>query len=357
MMPATNLWGRLLACGGLSGRPWAILCLLACLPLSAQTSVNDGIAAFHQGRYAEAKKILTSFPADPRAQTFLALATAGAGACPEAEPRLKQQLESNSDAQLRRLAGLGLTQCLIARKDFDAAVSVLARLQHDFPKDADVLYESARLHMRAWNEAVLHMYQEAPSSFRVNQLSAEVFETQGRYGEAIAEYRKAIEKNRDALNLHFRLGRALLLESHSQAALEQAQKEFEAELALNPSDAAAEYQIGQILIARQNGDQAASHFAKAVALSPDFPEALVALGKTHLNAKRYSEAIPLLERAVRAQPNLESAHYALMLAYRNTGNSEKALKEKAELDRLQKPPEGEFSEFLKKLGEKPAEKP
>jgi tetratricopeptide (TPR) repeat protein len=201
------------------------------------------------------------------------------------------------------------------------------------------------------------MYQEAPSSFRVNQLSAEVFETQGRYAEAITEYRKAIEKNREALNLHFRLGRALLLESHSPSALEQAQKEFEAELARNPSDAAAEYQIGQILIARQNSDQAAPHFAKAVALSPDFPEALVALGKTHLNAKRYSEAIPLLERAVRVQPNMESAHYALMLAYRNTGNSERALNEKAELDRLQKPPEGEFSEFLKKLGEKPAEKP
>jgi tetratricopeptide (TPR) repeat protein len=356
-MPAINLWGRLLACGGLSGRPWAILCLLACLPLSAQTSVGDGITAFHHGRYTEAKKILTAFPADPRAQTFLALAMAGAGDCPEAEPRLKQQFESNSDAQLRRLSGLGLTQCLIARKDFDAAVPILARLQRDFPKDADVLYESARLHMRAWNEAVLRMYQEAPSSFRVNQLSAEVFETQGRYAEAITEYRKAIEKNREALNLHFRLGRALLLESHSPSALEQAQKEFEAELALNPSDAAAEYQIGQILIARQNSDQAAPHFAKAVALSPDFPEALVALGKTHLNAKRYSEAIPLLERAVRVQPNMESAHYALMLAYRNTGNSERALNEKAELDRLQKPPEGEFSEFLKKLGEKPAEKP
>jgi tetratricopeptide (TPR) repeat protein len=325
----------------------AISGLLACLAVFAQSGVEDGIQAFHQGRYAEARKILTAYPADPRAQTFLALAMAGSDGCPEAEPRLRQQLESNGDAQLRRLSGLGLTQCLMARKDFDAAVPVLARLQHDFPKDADVLYESARLHMRAWNEAVLRMYQEAPSSFRVNQLSAEVFETQGRYGEATAEYRKAIEKNRDALNLHFRLGRALLLESHSPAALEQAQKEFEAELALNPSDAAAEYQIGQILVARQNSDQAAPHF----------PEAPVALGKTHLNAKRYSEAIPLLERAVRAQPNMESAHYALMLAYRNSGNSEKALKEKAELDRLQKPPEGEFSEFLKRLGEKPAQKP
>jgi hypothetical protein len=34
---------------------------------------------------------------------------------------------------------------------------------------------------------------------------------------------------------------------------------------------------------------------------------------------------------------------------------EKAKAEKAILDRLQKPPQGEFSDFLKRLGEKPPE--
>jgi hypothetical protein len=43
-----------------------------------------------------------------------------------------------------------------------------------------------------------------------------------------------------------------------------------------------------------------------------------------------------------------------MLAYRNSGDAENAKREKAILDELQKPPEGEFTEFLKKLGEKPA---
>jgi tetratricopeptide (TPR) repeat protein len=334
-----------------------ISALIWCAPLLAQTGVDAGIRAFHQGRYAEAKKLLSSFPSDHLARTFLALATAASGGCRQAEPSLKQQFESNGDAELRRLSGLALTQCLIARKDFAGAAAVVARLEREFPKDADVLYESARLHMRAWNDAVLRMYQNAPASFRVNQLSAEIFETQGRYGEAAAEYRKAIAKNPDALNLHFRLGRALLLESHAPAALEAAQKEFEAELRLNPSDAAAEYEIGQILTARDRSSEAAEHFARAVELSPDFPEALVALAKTHVRAGRYSDAIALLERAVRLQPDMESAHYTLMLVYRNTGDAQKALKEKAELDRLQKPPEGEFSEFLKKLGEKPAEKP
>ena len=55
-------------------------------------------------------------------------------------------------------------------------------------------------------------------------------------------------------------------------------------------------------------------------------------------------------------PKSESAHYSLMMAYRNAGRMADAKREKAELDKLQKPPEGEFTEFLKKLGEKQPEK-
>src|SRR5581483_3791934 len=101
---------------------------------------------------------------------------------------------------------------------------------------------------------------------------------------------------------------------------------------------------------RQDG--ARRHFERAAALSPDFPEALVALGRVHLQEKRYQEAIRLLERAVKLQSENEAAHYALMMAYRNTGQTEKERAEQVVLQRLQKPPEGEFTEFLKKLGEK-----
>ena len=45
-----------------------------------------------------------------------------------------------------------------------------------------------------------------------------------------------------------------------------------------------------------------------------------------------------------------------MMAYRNAGDMDEARREKAELDELQKAPEGEFTDFLKKLGEKPQDK-
>ncbi len=71
-----------------------------------------------------------------------------------------------------------------------------------------------------------------------------------------------------------------------------------------------------------------------------------------IQAKQYSEAIPLLERVVKSQPDSEGGHYNLMLAYRNSGRMDKAREEQQVLERLQRPPEGEFTDFLKKLGEK-----
>jgi hypothetical protein len=44
-----------------------------------------------------------------------------------------------------------------------------------------------------------------------------------------------------------------------------------------------------------------------------------------------------------------------MRAYRRAGRQEDALKQKEELERLQRPPEGEFTDFLKRIGEKPGQ--
>jgi tetratricopeptide (TPR) repeat protein len=332
-------------------------CVLALLAasLGAQTTA-EGIEAFHRGRYAQARqtleKVVSASPNDTAARTFLALSRAATGACDAARGDLEQQFANNPEVSLRRLAGIALVQCGLSRNRLADVWPVLNQLQKSFPDDADVLYETARVHMKAWNDAVFQMHQKTPASFRVNQLSGEIFETQARYQEAATEYRKAIQKNPAALNLHYRLGRALLLQSHDPANLREARREFEAELVLNPSDAVAEYQVGQILQAEQNPALAAARFEKAVSLDPNFAEALIALAKTRSDAKKYAEAIPLLERAVKLQPASEPAHYGLMLAYRNAGRMDDAQREKAVFDKLSRPPEGEFTEFLKKLGDK-----
>ena len=309
----------------------------------------EGIAAFERGDYRAAKASLERASNDPQARLFLALIQAATGQCDAAIAELSKGFAAGDH---RRLAGIALAQCQVNARRFAEAGATVAGLEKQFPSDADVLYVSADYHMKAWNDAIYRMYQKTPASYRVDQLSAEVFETQGKYAEAVAEYRKAIEKNPKAIDLHYRLGRALLQQSHDPAGLEQARREFQAELALNPSDAAAEYQVGQVLTAEQKKSEAGAHFERAAELRPDFPEALIAVAKLRSDARRYADAIALLERAVKLQPRNESAHYNLMLAYRNAGRTAEAQREKTELDKLQKPPEGEFTDFLKRLGDK-----
>ncbi|HEY3936334.1 MAG TPA: tetratricopeptide repeat protein, partial [Bryobacteraceae bacterium] len=244
-------------------------------------------------------------------------------------------------------------KCYSAAGDEAKTFALLAQLERRFPNDPDVLYLMARLHMKAFNDATFAMFQRTPASYRVHELSAEIFEVENRYSDAVAEYRKAIEINPSAPDLHYRLGRAILLEGHSPELLAQAASEFEAELKLNPEDGACEFQLGQIAQVQAKTADAKAHFEQAVALSPNFVQAMIALGKLQTQAQRYQEAIGLLTRATKLQPENEGAHYALLTAYRDAGEMDKAAAEKAILDRLQKPPEGEFTDFLKKLGTQP----
>ena len=323
------------------------LALLAAATLHAN---DDGIAAFNEGRFSLALSQLQN-RTDQKSRVFLALTQAALGECKTALPSLVASGRL-SDPTLARLSGLAAVRCYSAAGEGARSLDALDRLLQRFPNDPDVLYLCAKLHMKAFNDATFAMFQRAPNSYRVHELSAEIFEVENRYSDAVAEYRNAIDVNPNAADLHFRLGRALLLESHKPEALDLAAAEFQAELKLSPEDSACEFQLGQIALVKSDTNEAKAHFKRAITLSPTFVQALIALGKLYQSDKNYAEAIELLSRATQAQPANESAHYALMTAYRDSGQMEKAKAEKVVLDRLQKPPEGEFSDFLRKLGEK-----
>jgi tetratricopeptide (TPR) repeat protein len=328
----------------------AISRIAIALLLAQGQQTEDGIAAFNEGRYSVALAKLTEAAKDPndkQAHLFLALAQAATGDCTRALPAL------SSMAAEERLAGIAAVKCYSAAANETKAFALLDEMAAHRPNDADVLYLKAKLHMKAFNNTTLAIFQRTPASYRVHELSAEILEVQNRYDDAVSEYRKAIEMNPQAPDLHFRLGRAILLAGHDPNSLEKAAAEFRAELKLNPEDGACEFQLGQIAQVEGKKADAKGHFEKALDLSPQFAQALIALGKIETQEKHNDKALNLLIKAVELQPANETAHYALLTAYRDAGQMDKAKAEKAILEKLQKPPEGEFSDFLKKLGEKP----
>jgi len=350
---APRFYARLRYLAVIAGAGFLSMC-----PLYGASLRDEGIAAFRDGRYSVALEKLKSATKDnandPDARVFLGLTQAALNECKSAMPALTWGFHLPGQ-DLPRMAGLAAAKCEQFSGNETKAFETLREVERRFPNDADVLYALAKFHMRAFNDATFAMFQRTPASYRVHQLSAEIFEVQARYDEAAAEYRRAIALNPKGPGLHYDLGRALLMQSHGSEALESARGEFEAERTINPEDSATEFQLGQIAQAQGKREEAARHFQRALNLSPDFPEALVALAKLDSQAKRYSVAVAALQRAIALQPSNEAAHYALMMAYRDSGQMEKARAEQQTLDGLQRPPEGEFTNFLKKLGEKPPE--
>lgn len=73
-------------------------------------------------------------------------------------------------------------------------------------------------------------------------------------------------------------------------------KKFQPALALDPRNAGAEYEIGEIYRRRSQPQQAASHFATAVEIDPRFEDAQIALARTLIGPQQPSESGIYLQR-------------------------------------------------------------
>jgi len=334
-----------------------LFCVLACtvrlLAQNAEALLSDGVEQFKNGKYAAALDTFTAVlklsPADARAIAYEQLTRAVLGDCSRTLNELVLQAKRNPDPDLRRRSGIYAVRCLAARNDFPEALPLLADLLNRNPGDADVIYEAAETFNRAFNYSIFELFQREPSSYRANQLSAEILQTQGRFAEAVAQLQKAIERNPTALQLHEQLGRAVLRESSGPESQEKARAAFDAELTLNPQNAAAQFELGRVLFSQQKQEEAAARLEQALTLRPLFPEAMVVLARVRDAQKQPEAAIKLLRKATEISPGLEGAHTELIRIYKELGNIKEAQREQAEWDKQKK---ATANEALDRLREK-----
>jgi Tfp pilus assembly protein PilF len=201
-------------------------------------------------------------------------------------------------------------------------------LTSEFPNDPDVLYLSVHTYSDLATRASENLAQSAPSSYQARELNAEAYESQGKWDKAAQEYQKALAQNPDAPGIHFRIGRLLLSKPNpSPEIVEQAKKEFQAELKIDPLNAGAEYVLGELARQDQHWGDAIEHFSRASKLDPGFGDAFLGLGEALISARNFPDAIPPLEAAVKLEPANPAAHYNLATAYSRTGKKAEADKE------------------------------
>jgi tetratricopeptide (TPR) repeat protein len=327
-------------------------------PSTPEVHAQLGFIYFQEGKFNDAvgrlREAIRLKPSLPNLDTLLAMSLSELGQYTEALPALEKGFRQSVDPSLKRMCGLHLQRAYTGlARDRDAVVVAL-ELSRLHPDDPEVLYHASRLLANLAYLQTMRLSRVAPTSVWMRQAAGEANESQGLYDAAIAEYREVLVLAPRRPNVHFRIGRALLSRARASAtqtgaagtdattagAADEAIHEFEQELEIDPTNANAAYEIGELR--RKGGalDAARTAFERALTHYPEFEEALVGLGRTLVAQGQPALALPHLRRATTRNPANDVAWYQLAQAYGALGQSAEQTTALAAFTRLRDAREG-----------------
>lgn len=322
--------------------------LAALNPALAEAHARLGLVYFQEKKFAKAvpalRRSLKLKPGLANTDVLLAMSLSELGQYEEALAGLEKGFKRSSDPVLKRMSGLELARAYTGlRRDRDA-VEVALELERLYPKDPEVLYHAGKLFGNFAYLTMQRLGDVAPGSVWRHQAAGEAHQSQGDYDFAILEYREALKLDPSRPGIHYRIGRSLLLRGTQTNAraedAEEAAKEFELELQIDPDNANAAYELGEI--ARKAGqlEKARQMFEGAVGRVPGFEVAQIGLGRTLAALGKPDLAVPHLQQAVALNPNNEASYYHLAQAYGALGKAAERDEALARFQRLRQKKSG-----------------
>jgi predicted Zn-dependent protease len=183
------------------------------------------------------------------------------------------------------------------------------------------------------------LHDEAPGSVWMLQAQGEANEAQKDYDAAIIAFNHVLVLDPTRPGIHYKLGRVYLKryeEAHKPEDRESARKEFAAEIAVDPGNGNAGYELANIDLGLGNLEEARQGFEQVLARFPDFEEALVAIGGIRLQDQKPDQAVQPLEHAAQLRPDDKVAWYRLAQAERELGNKDATQKAMVKFQQLRK---------------------
>ena len=223
-----------------------------------------------------------------------------------------------------------LALALQAAGRIEESISQLNRAVAENPKDADALYQLARIYKNASLQAIESLKALDQDSFQLHALMGEVYADEERNPEAIKEYQAALAKRPDATGIHYAIGVAYWV----QHQLDAAKKEFMDALKENPNDALTNLYLGDIAVHDQRFTEAHEYLTVAGRGQPNMPQLHVLLGKCYRGENEPEKAKTEFLTAIQADPTVAQPHYLLAQVYRELRNPQASSKEFAEFERL-----------------------
>jgi tetratricopeptide (TPR) repeat protein len=196
---------------------------------------------------------------------------AESGRCADALPLLAKTATHLTDKELQKRIGLDGVRCATTLQRQEPLQEFLSMLSRQFPHDPEVLYVLTHAYSDLSARSARELAITAPTSIPALEMDADTNEQQGKWDAAEKDYRKILEENPRYPSIHFRLARLLLSKPNPAPDFaEQAKKELQQELEIDPANAGAEYVLGEL--ARQATDlpAAVEHFSKATKFDNTF---------------------------------------------------------------------------------------
>lgn len=295
-------------------------------PNSPEVHANLGFTYFYDGNYDKAtdafKRALQLNPAMPEAKLMLGMCYAHTGRIKEAIPILEPAFRQPPNTEVGREIGLRLLHGYRGLGESEKAAEVGEELMNRFPRDPEILYEVSRMYADRSLQVMLHLVEVAPNSAWKRMAFGQVHESQKQYDLAIVEYQNALKIDAKVPTLHYHLGHAILLNSPDKdSAREEALQAFQQELAIDPHNPDAEYEIGEIYRQRGQLEPARDHYLRATQNDSTFEEAQVALARILITLGSPKEALPHLMIAVKLDPSNEIPHFLLARIYKTMGET------------------------------------
>ena len=310
-------------------------------PNVAEIYANLGAVYFQEGKLDDAidtlHHALRLKPSLTRAKSLLAICLTESGRSAEALPGLEDCFRSSAEPQLKRQCGLELLRAYTAlHRDADAVETSLA-LNKAWPDDPEILYQTGKIYGNFTYLTMEKLRDKAPNSVWMLQAKAEAQESEKQYDLALASFESVLRLEPQRPGVHYRMGRVYLArfeQARDPKDRDQAADQFRAELALDPLNSNAAYELAQIQYDLGNLEEARRQFESIVERRPEFEQARVGLAGILIETEKPSEAVTQLKRAIELDPNDEVAWYRLATALRLTGEREEQKKALAVFQRL-----------------------
>jgi tetratricopeptide (TPR) repeat protein len=307
--------------------------IIAIDPKNVDALGNLGVLLFFQGDYAGSiphlRAALKLKPMLWKIQALLGMAEKRTGDLKAAAINLEKTFPNLQEQKIRTETGMELIDLYSSTGDLSKAVPIVSTLRDQDPTNVEIIYMAYRIYSDLLDEARLTLTIVGPNTARVHQMMAHELARQGHVDEAIANYREALKVNPNTSGVHFELAE-MLNNSSIAGGREEAEKEYQAALAVDPHDNKAECKLGDLAALRGDQKAAAEHYQRALELQPNDTEAMIGLAKSLMTLNQPEKAMTLLEQAVKLDPTNAVAHFRLSTLYRKMGKGDDATRELAE---------------------------